>query len=99
VSRRIALLCAFIFSRVNFPRQFRDANLRGRFGNERLAAELYSLRSSTLLTASGGLDEIRVFHSLDYGGKRRGFLSLPDRTANEAKARHRCRRLYSRKMS
>ncbi len=62
--------CGFIFSRVNAPEAFRDANLRGRYLETSQLAASYTHYLDTL-NGVRRLDEIRRFHSLDYGAKQR----------------------------
>ena len=57
------------------PEAFRDANLRGRYLETSQLAASYT-RFLDTLNAVRRLDEIRRFHSLDYGGKRERILAL-----------------------
>src|SRR5437660_2930904 len=63
------------------PNAFRDANLRGRYLE---ASELAASYTSFLdtLNAVRRVDEIRRFHSLDYGGKMTRILALVDSDAD-----------------
>jgi len=63
------------------PEAFRDANLRGRYLETSQLAASYTYYLDTL-NSQRRLDEIRRFHSLDYGEKKTRILALPDRTAN-----------------
>jgi hypothetical protein len=63
------------------PDAFRDANLRARYVETRQLAATYTRYLDTL-NAVRRLDEIRRFHSLDYGAKRTRILAL---TAGGAK--------------
>ncbi|HEY6153639.1 MAG TPA: hypothetical protein VIW07_07875, partial [Candidatus Udaeobacter sp.] len=57
------------------PEAFRNANLRGRYlETSRLAANY--TRYLDTLNAVRRVDEIRRFHSLDYGGKKARILAL-----------------------
>ena len=66
------------------PEAFRDANLRGRYLETSQLAAGATRITSTHSTAQRRLDEIRRFHSLDYGGKRARILALPDSTSQLA---------------
>ena len=57
------------------PNAFRDANLRGRYLETSELAAIYTNFLDTL-NAVRRLDEIRRFHSLDYGGKKARVLAL-----------------------
>jgi hypothetical protein len=57
------------------PEAFRDANLRGRYLETGKLAASYTSFLDTL-NAVRRLDEIRRFHSLDYGAKRDRILAL-----------------------
>jgi hypothetical protein len=57
------------------PEAFRDANLRCRYVETSQLAATYTSFLDTL-NAVRRLDEIRRFHSLDYGGKRTRILAL-----------------------
>ena len=57
------------------PEAFRDANLRGRYLETSQLASNYTLYLDTL-NGVRRLDEIRRFHSLDYGAKRTRILEL-----------------------
>ena len=59
------------------PAAFRDANLRARYLEATQLAASYTRYLDTL-NAQRRLDEIRRFHSLDYGGKKERILALPD---------------------
>ena len=59
------------------PEAFRDANLRARYLESSQLAASYTRYLDTL-NAQRRLDEIRRFHSLDYGGKKARILALPD---------------------
>ena len=63
------------------PDAFRDANLRGRYLETNQLAASYTLFLDTL-NAVRRLDEIRRFHSLDYGAKRERILALTAGQAN-----------------
>jgi hypothetical protein len=63
------------------PEAFRDANLRGRYLETSELAANYTHYLDTL-NSQRRLDEIRRFHSLDYGGKKARILALPDSTAH-----------------
>ena len=57
------------------PEAFRDANLRGRYLETSQLAASYT-RFLDTLNAVRRVDEIRRFHSLDYGAKRERILAL-----------------------
>src|SRR5262249_23793680 len=57
------------------PDAFRDANLRGRYLETNQLAASYTCYLDTL-NGMRRLDEIRRFHSLDYGAKRERVLAL-----------------------
>jgi hypothetical protein len=57
------------------PDAFRDANLRARYLETSQLASNYT-RFLDTLNAVRRLDEIRRFHSLDYGAKRERILAL-----------------------
>lgn len=57
------------------PNAFSDANLRSRYMETTRLASKYT-RILDALNAARRVDEIRVFHSLDYAGKRERILSL-----------------------
>jgi hypothetical protein len=59
------------------PDAFRDANLRGRYLETSQLAAGYTHYLDTL-NGQRRLDEIRRFHSLDYGGKKARILALMD---------------------
>jgi hypothetical protein len=63
------------------PDAFRDANLRGRYLETSQLAANYTRYLDTL-NGQRRLDEIRRFHSLDYGAKKERILALMDSTAN-----------------
>jgi hypothetical protein len=63
------------------PEAFCDANLRGRYLETSQLAASYTHYLDTL-NSQRRLDEIRRFHSLDYGEKKTRILALPDRAAN-----------------
>jgi hypothetical protein len=65
------------------PEAFRDANLRGRYLETSQLAASYTHYLDTL-NGARRLDEIRRFHSLDYGGKKVRILALTNRTAEPA---------------
>jgi hypothetical protein len=69
-----------LFARQN-PEAFRDANLRGRYLETSQLAASYTRYLDTL-NGARRLDEIRRFHSLDYGGKQARILALMDSAAN-----------------
>ncbi|HZS18288.1 MAG TPA: hypothetical protein VFA51_10205 [Candidatus Udaeobacter sp.] len=58
------------------PEAFRDTNLRGRYLETSQLAARYTYYLDTL-NGHRRLDEIRRFHSLDYGGKKALILALP----------------------
>jgi hypothetical protein len=64
------------------PEAFHDANLRGRYLETGQLAASYTHYLDTL-NAQRRLDEIRRFHSLDYGAKRTRILALTNRSANQ----------------
>ncbi len=57
---------------------FRDPRLAARYSETTLLAKSYT-RFLDSLAASRRVDEIRVFHALDYNRKREHILALPDR--------------------
>jgi hypothetical protein len=63
------------------PEAFRDTNLRGRYLETSQLAASYTLYLDTL-NGVRRLDEIRRFHSLDYGAKKERILALTDTGAN-----------------
>jgi hypothetical protein len=63
------------------PEAFRDTNLRGRYLETSQLAANYTCYLDTL-NAVRRLDEIRRFHSLDYGAKRDRILALTPGHAN-----------------
>jgi hypothetical protein len=63
-----------LFEREN-ARAFSDPNLRGRYLETGELAAKYT-RSLDMLNAVRRVDEIRVFHSLDYAGKKERILQL-----------------------
>jgi hypothetical protein len=63
-----------LFQREN-PAAFRDANLRARYAETCELAAQYT-RLLDALNAARRADEIRVFHSLDYPGKKAHILQL-----------------------
>ena len=63
------------------PEAFRDSNLRGRYLETSQLAASYTHYLDTL-NSQRRLDEIRRFHSLDYGGKKARILALPDSAPN-----------------
>jgi hypothetical protein len=63
------------------PEAFRDANLRARYLETSQLAANYTRYLDTL-NAFRRLDEIRRFHSLDYGAKRERILALTESTTN-----------------
>ena len=66
-----------LFQREN-PDAYSDPNLRGRYlETTELAAQYTQLLDA--LNAARRVDEIRVFHSLDYTGKKDRILQLMDR--------------------
>ncbi len=66
-----------LFQREN-PDAFSDPNLRGRYlETTELAAQYTHLLDA--LNAARRVDEIRIFHSLDYAGKKERILQLKDR--------------------
>ena len=66
-----------LFQREN-PDAFSDQNLRGRYLETAELASQYT-RLLDALNAARRVDEIRVFHSLDYGGKKDRILQLMGR--------------------
>ena len=74
-----------LFSR-HHPRAYADANLRGRYLETTELAEQYT-RCLDALNGARRVDEIRVFHALDYAHKKERILALMDKpAAPEAKA-------------
>ena len=67
------------------PDAFRDANLRARYLETSQLAANYT-RFLDTLNAVRRLDEIRRFHSLDYGGKKDRILALTDQGARGAQS-------------
>ena len=63
------------------PEAFRSANLRGRYLETSQLAANYT-RFLDTLNGVRRLDEIRRFHSLDYGAKRQRILTLTDGGSN-----------------
>jgi hypothetical protein len=63
------------------PEAFRDANLRARYLETSELARSYTRYLDTL-NNQRRLDEIRRFHSLDYGEKKAHVLALPDSATN-----------------
>ena len=63
------------------PEAFRDKNLRGRYLETSQLAASYTHYLDTL-NGQRRLDEIRRFHSLDYGAKRARILALMDSGPN-----------------
>jgi len=63
------------------PEAFRDANLRGRYLETSELASSYTRYLDTL-NGMRRLDEIRRFHSLEYGGKKTRILALVDSAAD-----------------
>src|ERR1700751_4830052 len=63
------------------PEAFRDANLRGRYLETSQLAASYTHYLDTL-NGHRRLDEIRRFHSLDYGAKKARILALTDSAPN-----------------
>jgi len=66
-----------LFERDN-PDAFSDPNLRGRYLETTELASRYT-RLLDALNAARRVDEIRVFHALDYAGKKDRILQLMDR--------------------
>lgn len=64
------------------PEAFRDANLRGRYLETSQLAASYTHYLDTL-NGHRRLDEIRRFHSLDYGAKRARILALTNRSPDQ----------------
>ena len=69
-----------LFQREN-PRAFSDPNIRGRY-LETMHLGLQYTRLLDALNAARRVDEIRVFHALDYTGKKNRILQLSDRRAD-----------------
>jgi hypothetical protein len=65
------------------PEAFRDANLRGRYLETSQLAASYTRYLDTL-NGQRRLDEIRRFHSLDYGAKKVRILALTNSSTNPA---------------
>ncbi len=65
-----------LFSR-HHPRAYADANLRGRYLETTELAEQYT-RCLDALNGARRIDEIRIFHALDYGAKKQRILALKD---------------------
>ena len=63
------------------PEAFRDTNLRGRYLETSQLAASYTHYLDTL-NGLRRLDEIRRFHSLEYGAKRERILALMGGSAN-----------------
>jgi hypothetical protein len=59
-------------------RAFRDGSMRARYAETTLLAKKYT-RFLESLNATRRMEEIRVFHALDYGAKRERILVLEDR--------------------
>jgi len=59
--------------------RFRDRTIRSRYAETTLLAKKYT-RFLESLSATRRMEEIRVFHALDYGSKRERILALMDRT-------------------
>ena len=66
------------------PEAFGDANLRGRYLETSQLAASYTYYLDTL-NGMRRLDEIRRFHSLDYGTKRAHILALTNSSTNRTK--------------
>src|SRR6059036_2667053 len=66
------------------PEAFLDANLRGRYLETSQLAASYTHYLDTL-NGHRRLDEIRRFHSLDYGTKRAHILALTNSSTNQTK--------------
>jgi hypothetical protein len=66
------------------PEAFCDTNLRGRYLEASQLAASYTRYLDTL-NGVRRLEEIRRFHSLDYGAKRERILALTDRSTNQTK--------------
>src|SRR5438477_6346800 len=64
------------------PGAFRDENLRGRYLETTQLAASYTKYLDTL-NGQRRLDEIRRFHSLEYGAKKERILALTNRSANQ----------------
>jgi len=64
------------------PEAFRDANLRGRYLETSQLAASYTHYLDTL-NGHRRLDEIRRFHSLEYGAKRARILALTNRSSKQ----------------
>ena len=63
-----------LFQREN-PNAYSDPNLRGRYIETCELAEQYT-RMLDALNAARRVDEIRIFHALDYAGKKEHILRL-----------------------
>jgi hypothetical protein len=63
------------------PDAFSDANLRGRYLETSELAAQYT-RMLDALNAARRVDEIRIFHALDYAGKKERILQLMGRREN-----------------
>src|SRR5207237_3760301 len=72
-----------LFERNN-PDAFRSANLRGRYLETSELAASYTHYLDTL-NGQRRLDEIRRFHSLEYGAKKERILALTSGTTNLGK--------------
>jgi len=59
-------------------RPFRDSSIAARYAETTLLAKTYT-RFLESLAASRRVEEIRIFHALDYGDKRERILALKDR--------------------
>ena len=66
-----------LFSRDN-PRAYCDPNLRGRYLETNELARTYTMCLDAL-NGARRVDEIRVFHALDFGAKKARILALTDR--------------------
>ena len=66
-----------LFQREN-PDAYADTSLRGRYMETTELAARYT-RLLDALNAARRVDEIRIFHALDYTGKKERILQLPDR--------------------
>src|SRR5438477_513959 len=64
------------------PEAFRDKNLRARYLETTELASSYTHYLDTL-NGARRLDEIRRFHSLEYGAKKERILALTNRSANQ----------------
>ncbi len=73
-----------LFSR-NHPKAYADPNLRGRYMETSELAAHYTLWLDGLNTARR-VDEIRLFHSLDYPEKRTRILALMDKPEEKSKS-------------